>query len=123
MRLRFVASALIATAAAMAIPVAHAAMFKCTSPDGTVAFQAAPCPGAAKQESTEVRPGAGGATAPGRVQVAPDVQLRAVAEREETQRRDRCRETLAAWMCQGHDEQQLRKLAKGAWAVQPKGGK
>ena len=33
------------------------------------------------------------------------------------QRRDRCRETLAAWLRQGHDEQQLRKLAKGAWAV------
>ena len=39
------------------------------------------------------------------------------------QRRDRSRDALAAWMCQGHDEQQLRKLAKGAWAVQPKGGK
>ena len=33
------------------------------------------------------------------------------------QRRDRSRDALAAWMCQGHDEQQLRKLAKGAWAV------
>ena len=91
MRLPFVASALIATAAAMANPVAHAAMFKCTSPDGTVAFQAAPCPGAAKQESAEARPGAGGATVSGRVQIAQDVQLRAVADREETQRRDRCR--------------------------------
>ena len=39
------------------------------------------------------------------------------------QRRDRSRDALAAWMCQGHDEQQLRKLAKGAWAVQPRGGK
>lgn len=39
------------------------------------------------------------------------------------QRSDRSRDALAAWMCQGHDEQQLRKLAKGAWAVQPKGGK
>lgn len=38
-------------------------------------------------------------------------------------RRDRSRDALAAWMCQGHDEQQIRKLAKGAWAVQPKGGK
>ena len=91
MRLPFVASALIATAVALAGSVAHAAMYKCTSPDGTVAFQAAPCPGAAKQESAEARPGAGGATAPGRVQVAQDVQLRAVADREETQRRDRCR--------------------------------
>ena len=91
MRLRFVASALIATAFALAGPVAHAAMFKCTSPDGTVAFQAAPCPGGAKQESAEVRPGAGGATVSGRVQIAQDVQIRAVADREETQRRDRCR--------------------------------
>lgn len=37
------------------------------------------------------------------------------------QRRDRSRDALAAWMCQGHDEQQLRKLAKGAWAVATKG--
>ena len=37
------------------------------------------------------------------------------------QRRDRRRETLAAWMAQGHDEQQLRALAKGAWAVQTEG--
>jgi len=34
------------------------------------------------------------------------------------QRRDRCRQTLAQWLAQGHDEQQLRKLAKAtAWAV------
>ena len=91
MRLPFVASALIATAAAMASPVAHAAMYKCTSPDGTVAYQAAPCPGATKQESADVRLGTGGTSAPGRVQIAQDVQLRAVADREETQRRDRCR--------------------------------
>ena len=75
----------------MASPVAHAAMYKCTSPDGTVAFQAAPCPGAAKQENADVRLTAGGTTAAGRVQIAQDVQLRAVADREETQRRDRCR--------------------------------
>ena len=91
MRLPFVASALFATAAALASPVAHAAMFKCTSPDGTVAYQAAPCSGAAKQENADVRLTAGGTTAAGRVQIAQDVQLRAVADREETQRRDRCR--------------------------------
>lgn len=37
------------------------------------------------------------------------------------QRRDRCREVLADWLRQGHDEQQLRALAKGAWAVATKG--
>jgi hypothetical protein len=91
MRLPFVASALFATATALASPVVHAAMYKCTSPDGTIAFQAAPCPGAATQENAEVRLTAGGTTVAGRVQVTQDVQLRAVADREETQRRDRCR--------------------------------
>ena len=90
MRTSFLAPVLIA-AAALASPLAHAGMYKCTSPDGTVAFQAAPCPGAAKQENAEVRLSPGGASAPGRVQLAQDVQLRAVADREETQRRDRCR--------------------------------
>lgn len=36
------------------------------------------------------------------------------------QRRDRCREALAQWVAQGHSEQQMRALAKGAWAVAPK---
>ena len=37
------------------------------------------------------------------------------------QRRDRCRQALADWMAQGHDEQQLRALAKQtAWAVAAK---
>lgn len=36
------------------------------------------------------------------------------------QRRDRCREALQQWLAMGHDEAQLRKLAKGAWAVAAK---
>ena len=84
----------------LASPLAQAAMFKCTSPDGTVAFQAVPCQGSAKEERSEARtnPGAvrpAGVTAAsdgaGRVQIAQDAQERAVADREETQRRDRCR--------------------------------
>lgn len=35
------------------------------------------------------------------------------------QRRDRCRQTLADWIAQGHDEQRLRDMAKGSWAVAP----
>ena len=114
MRLPFVASALIATAAAMASPVAHAAMYKCTSPDGTVAYQAAPCPGAAKQESAEVRLTAGGTATPGRVQITPDVQLRAVADREETQRRDRCRSYREAI------DRQSEQLASGSESAKHK---
>jgi hypothetical protein len=86
----------------LASPLAQAAMFKCTSPDGTVAFQAVPCQGGAKQEVADVRPAGGGTTArlattgasvdgAGRVLIANDGQQRAVADREETQRRDRCR--------------------------------
>lgn len=33
------------------------------------------------------------------------------------QRSDRCRQVLADWLRQGHDEHQLRALAKGGWAV------
>ena len=33
------------------------------------------------------------------------------------QRSDRCRQVLSDWVAVGHDEQQLRALAKGAWAV------
>ena len=37
------------------------------------------------------------------------------------QRRDRCRQALADWMAQGHDEGELRALAKAtAWAVAAK---
>ena len=98
--MRFPLTTVLLAFAALASPLAQAAMFKCTSPDGTVAFQAAPCQGAAKQESADVRPVAGGTDArsstsagiaSGRVQLVQDVELRAVADREETQRRDRCR--------------------------------
>ena len=89
-------------AAALASPLAQAAMYKCTSPDGTVAFQAAPCQPGAKEERAEARtyPSSGAARpaaatltsdGAGRVRVAQDVQERAVADREEAQRRDRCR--------------------------------
>ena len=91
MRLPFVASALFATATALASPVVHAAFYKCRAPFGTIAFPAARWRGGATQENAEVRLTAGGTTVAGRVQVTQDVQLRAVADREETQRRDRCR--------------------------------
>ena len=89
-------------AAAFASPLAQAAMYKCTSPDGTVAFQAAPCQPGAKEDRAEARayPSSGAARpaaatptsdGAGRVRVAQDAQERAVADREETQRRDRCR--------------------------------
>ena len=36
------------------------------------------------------------------------------------QRREKCRQALADWLAMGHDEQQLRALAKAsAWAVAP----
>jgi len=100
--MRFSLTALLLAAAALASPHAQAAMYKCTSPDGTVAFQAAPCQAGAKEERPEARanPVSGAArpasatTSPdgaGRVQLAQDAQQRAVADREEAQRRDRCR--------------------------------
>lgn len=39
------------------------------------------------------------------------------------QRRDQCRQVLQEWMAQGHDEVELRKMAKAAaWAVAPAQG-
>ena len=113
MRSSFLAPFIFA-AAAVASPLAHAGMYKCTSPDGTVAYQAAPCPGASRQEYAEARPGAGGTSAPGRVQIAQDVQLRAVADREETQRRDRCRSYREAIDRQGE------QLASGSESAKQK---
>ena len=100
--MRFSLTAPLLAAAALASPLAQAAMYKCTSPDGTVAFQAAPCQPGAKEERPEARtyPSSGAARpaaatltsdGAGRVRVAQDAQERAVADREETQRRDRCR--------------------------------
>ena len=100
--MRFSLTALLLAAAALASPLAQAAMYKCTSPDGTVAFQAAPCQPGAKEERAETRTyatsGAARAAAAtptsdgaGRVRVAQDAQERAVADREEAQRRDHCR--------------------------------
>jgi len=102
MTMRFPLTAPLLAAAALASPLAQAAMYKCTSPDGTVAFQAAPCQVGAKEERPEARANTASGTArpagatatvdgAGRVQVAQDAQQRAVADREETQRRDRCR--------------------------------
>ncbi len=83
----------------------HAAMFKCTWADGTVAFQAGPCQGGAKEQQVrmslpfghaETRSGApkrSGSTSSGApaIRDTRDAQSRAIAEREEAQRRDRCR--------------------------------
>ena len=35
-------------------------------------------------------------------------------------KRSRCRQVLADWLAHGHNETQLRALAKGATAVQPR---
>jgi len=99
MRVSLCVSFLVVAAAASASPNAHGAMYKCTSPDGTVAFQAVPCQASAKEEPAGSR-STGAAAPPASAEprragttmvVAQDAQSRAVADREETQRRDRCR--------------------------------
>lgn len=94
---------LVVAAALSASPLAHAAMYKCTAPDGTVAYQAKPCQGDVKDARAEARDARSAPAAPGgstttktaevrpTVQVALTAEQRAVADREETQRRDRCR--------------------------------
>ena len=93
-------------AAGMALPATsvHAALYKCTSPDGTVVFQTRACDPSTKQEPVQGSgpTGRGVATVAaepparktdGRVVVLDDkvvAQNCAVADREEVQRRDRC---------------------------------
>lgn len=82
-------------------PDAHAQMmFKCTSADGTIAYQQKPCAGGAKEARVApktVAPDDGRAATTsivdGRVvaRAAPDDTQRAVEARAERQRLDRCR--------------------------------
>ena len=40
-------------------------------------------------------------------------------ERPRSEITDRCRKVLADWMAMGHDEMEIRRLAKGPMPVQP----
>ena len=89
----FTLHAFAATFAVLAASPAEATMFKCTSRDGTVLYQARPC-GAGEREvpvasvnGQEGAPSEGGAS---RSASPRDAQERAVAERDLAQRRARC---------------------------------
>lgn len=45
-----------------------------------------------------------------------------VMQRPRSEITERCRKVLADWMAMGHDEQQLRALAKGPMPLEPEGG-
>lgn len=45
-----------------------------------------------------------------------------VMQRPRSEIVERCRKVLADWMAMGHDEQQLRALAKGPMPLEPEGG-
>lgn len=77
---RFALPAAVLAACLMSAPAA-AQMNKCVSPDGTITFQTKACGSQ----------GSGGATT---LAASRDVSARAVVDREEAQRRDRCRSAM-----------------------------